>query len=62
MLHCISTDGTSCDPCLILPRLAIDNEIFDEIPTRTVMFATQKKAIVLMKYLQNGSLKSLCHT
>ena len=28
-LHCTSTDGTYCDPLIIIPRLTFDNEIFN---------------------------------
>ena len=43
LLHCIGSDGSSSDPMIILPRLTIDNEIFDEIPTGSVLFASQTK-------------------
>lgn len=43
LLHCIGSDGTSCDPLLILPRKTLDDEIFDEVPTGRVFFACQPK-------------------
>lgn len=46
LLHCIATDGTSCDPLIILPRLTLDDELFDIIPTGHVMFASQEKGFM----------------
>lgn len=43
LLHCISTDGTSSPPMIIVPRLTIDDEIFGIIPTGEVLFVSQKK-------------------
>ena len=43
LLHCISTYGTSCDPMIIVPRLTIDDEIYDEVTPQTVLFRTQPK-------------------
>lgn len=43
LLHCISTDGSSCDPMIIVPRFTLDDEIFDEITTQSVLFRSQIK-------------------
>ncbi|KAK8866867.1 hypothetical protein M9Y10_009835 [Tritrichomonas musculus] len=43
LLHCISTDGSSCDPMIIVPRLTLDNEIFEEITSGSVLFCCQVK-------------------
>ena len=43
LMHCISTDGTSCDPMIIVPRLTIDNEVYDEITSGSVLFRSQSK-------------------
>lgn len=43
LLHCISTDGSSCDPIIIVPRLTLDNEIFEEITSGSVLFCCQVK-------------------
>ena len=53
LLHCIGTDGSSCDPLIILPRLTLDNEIFDIIPTGLVMFASQKKGYCTHEIFSN---------
>ena len=46
LLCCIATDGTSCDPLIILPRLTIDDELFYIIPAGQVMFASQEKGFM----------------
>ena len=46
LLHCIATDGTVCDPLLITPRVTLDDEIFDVIPTGRVMFASHEKGFM----------------
>ena len=43
LLHCISTDGSSCDPMIIVPRLTVDNELFDELTSQTVLLRSQTK-------------------
>lgn len=43
LLHCISTDGTTAPPMIVVPRLTIDDEIFDIIPTGEVLFVSQEK-------------------
>ena len=41
LLHCISTDGTSCKPLIVLPRKTIDNEIYDELAPHSILFRHQ---------------------
>lgn len=57
LLHCIGSDGTSCDPLIILPRLTLDNEIFDVIPTGRVMFASQVKGYCTHELFSNWFLE-----
>ena len=43
LLHCISKNGSSCDPMIIVPRFTLDDEIFDELQTGSILFRSQMK-------------------
>ena len=45
-MHCIATYGIVCEPLLITPRVTLNDEIFDVIPTGSVMFASQEKGFM----------------
>lgn len=53
LLHCICTDSSSCDPLIVTPRKTIDDEIFDEIPSRHVMFRHQENGFLTAELFQD---------
>lgn len=52
LLHCISTDGTTAPPMIILPRVMMDDEIFDIIPTGEHLFVSHDH-----KYFYSSTLQ-----
>ena len=46
LLHCISTDGTSFTPLLVVPRKFIDDEVYDIINDKTVVIRSQSNGFL----------------
>lgn len=49
LLHCIATDGSSCDPLIITPRKTVDNEVFDQITPQNVLIRYHPKGYLNYK-------------
>ena len=65
LLHCIATDGSSCDPLIIIPRKTIDNEIFDQVTPQTVLIRHHPKGFLTFElfteWLCTTFIPYLCH-